>query len=79
MAATLTFKLVVLAIGSATLDLATWAGVAEAMAVVEALADGCYGSDSIRSCRRSRAIDEAIDHDRDRGRYVAVAIRQRQP
>ena len=57
MAATSTFKLVVLAIGLAASDPATRAGSDETMAVSEALADDYCRSDGIRFRRRSWAFD----------------------
>ena len=57
MAATLTFKVVVLAIGLASSDPATRAGSDETMAVSEALADDYYGSDGVLFHRRSWAFD----------------------
>ena len=57
MAATFTFKLVVLAIGLAASDPATRAGFDETVAVSEALADDYCGSDGICFRRRSLAFD----------------------
>ena len=57
MAATLTFKVVVLAIGLASSDPATRAGSDETMAVSEALADHDCGSDGISFRRRSWPFD----------------------
>ena len=57
MAATSTFKSVVLAIGLAASDPATRAGSDETMAVSEALADDYCRSDGIRFRRRSWAFD----------------------
>ena len=73
----MTFKSVVLAIGFAAPDPATWAGSDETIAVSEALSDDYCGSDGVRFHRRSWAFNSAKEH--DRGAYVAVVIQLRRP
>ena len=56
-AVTSTFKLVVLAIDLAALDLATRADVAETTAILVASADDYCKNNGIRFCSRSWAFD----------------------